>query len=79
ICMERNLLLLEDLGKLTNKDNACDVFIILHSAQLHQSLAIVENIRQELPQIKIDMDIKFGSFKSLFKKADNSGAKVAII
>lgn len=79
IGMERLLLLLEDLGKLPNQDNACDVFFILDSAQLHQSLAIVENIRQELPQLKIDMDLKFGSFKSQFKKADKSGAKVAII
>lgn len=79
IGMERLLILLEDLGKLPNQDNACDVFFVLDSAQLYQSLAIVENIRQELPQLKIDMDLKFGSFKSQFKKADKSGAKVAII
>ncbi|MDE4980302.1 His/Gly/Thr/Pro-type tRNA ligase C-terminal domain-containing protein, partial [Francisella tularensis subsp. holarctica] len=64
---------------LPNQDNARDVFFILDSAQLHQSLAIVENNRQELPQLKIDMDLKVGSFKSQFKKADKSGAKVAII
>ncbi|ORM38367.1 histidine--tRNA ligase [Francisella endosymbiont of Ornithodoros moubata] len=80
IGMERLLLLLEDLGKLPKQqDNLCGVFFVLDSNQLHRSLVIVENIRQELPQLKIDMDLKFGSFKSQFKKADKSGAKIAII
>ncbi|APC92345.1 MULTISPECIES: histidine--tRNA ligase [Francisella] len=79
IGMERLLILLEDLGKLPRQVNNCDVFFVLDSNQLHRSLVIVENIRQELPKLRIDMDLKFGSFKSQFKKADKSGAKVAII
>lgn len=79
IGMERLILLLEDLGKLPTQNEECDVFFILDKEQLHKSLAIVETIRTELPSLKIDMDLKFGSFKSQFKKADKSGARIAVI
>lgn len=79
IGMERLLLLLEDLGKLQIQKEECDVFFVLDKEQLHKSLAIVEMVRSALPSLKIDMDLKFGSFKSQFKKADKSDAKVAVI
>ncbi|AIT09488.1 histidine--tRNA ligase [Candidatus Francisella endociliophora] len=79
IGMERLLLLLEDLGKLPNQKDVCDVFFILDKEQLHKSLAVVDTIRSELPDLKVDMDLKFGSFKSQFKKADKSDAKIAVI
>ncbi|WP_265658056.1 histidine--tRNA ligase [Francisella philomiragia] len=79
IGLERLLLLLESEGKLPIEDDKSDVFFILDNNQLHRSLLLVENIRQELPALKIDMDLKFGSFKSQFKKADKSDAKIAVI
>lgn len=79
IGMERLLLLLEDLGKLPKQEDICDVFFVLDKEQLHKSLAVVEIVRSALPGLKIDMDLKFGSFKSQFKKADKSGAKLAVI
>lgn len=71
--------MLESEGKLPIEDNKSDVFFILDNSQLHRSLLLVENVRQELPALKIDMDLKFGSFKSQFKKADKSDAKIAVI
>ena len=77
--IERLLLLLETLGKLPSKSDICDVFFILDNKSLHKSLAIVDNIRSELATLKIGMDLKFGSFKSQFKRADKSGAKIAVV
>ncbi|WP_150464183.1 histidine--tRNA ligase [Francisella sp. XLW-1] len=79
IGLERLILLLESEGKLPLNNDACDVFFVLDSSQLHRSLLTVESIRQELPMLKLGMDLKFGSFKSQFKKADKSGAKIAVI
>lgn len=79
IGLERLLLLLEELDKLPSQDNKCDVFFIIDKDQLHKALVVVESIRSELPKLKIAMDLKFGSFKSQFKKADKSGAKIAVI
>lgn len=79
IGMERLILLLEALGKIPTSDSPCDIFFVLDKNYLHKSLAIVETIRLELPNLKIDMDLKFGSFKAQFKKADKSGAQVAVV
>ncbi|ASG68821.1 histidine--tRNA ligase [Francisella halioticida] len=79
IGMERLLLLLEELGKLSIKKDVCDVFFVLDKEQLHKSFTIVENVRAALPCLRICMDLKSGGFKSQFKKADKSGAKIAVI
>lgn len=77
--MERLLLLLDELGKLSAKDDTCDVFFVLDKDYLHKSFAIVESVREALPNLRVDMDLKVGGFKSQFKKADKSQAKVAVI
>ncbi|KEI34935.1 histidyl-tRNA synthetase [Francisella sp. W12-1067] len=79
IGIERLLLLLETLGKLPSQNSVCDVFFILEKESLYKTLALVDYIRYELSSLKFDMDLKFGSFKSQFKKADKSGAKIAVI
>lgn len=79
IGMERLLLLLEELGKLPTKKDTCDVFFVLDKEQLYKSFAIVEGVRAALPNLRVGVDLKSGSFKSQFKKADKSGAKIAVI
>lgn len=79
IGMERLLLLLEELGKLPTKKDTCDVFFVLDKEQLYKSFAIVEGVRAALPNLRVGMDLKSGGFKSQFKKADKSGAKIAVI
>jgi len=73
------LLLLEELGKPPIKTSKADVFFVLDNAFLHQSMAIVDGIRDEFKNLTIDMDLKAGSLKSQFKKADKSGAKMAVV
>jgi histidyl-tRNA synthetase len=79
IGMERLLLLLEELGKLPINTSKADVFFVLDNTFVHQSMAIVDGIRDEFKNLTIDMDLKVGSIKSQFKKADKSGAKIAIV
>ncbi len=76
--IERILSLLEDAGMQV--DNAVDVFVVLQGEQAQlQGMPFVENIREQLPDIQIQTNCGGGSFKSQIKKADKSGAKVALI
>ena len=76
--IERLLSLLEDAGM--EVDNTPDVFVVLQGdlAQL-QGMALVETIREQLADVNIQTNCGAGSFKSQIKKADKSGAKVALI
>jgi len=76
--IERLLSLLEDTG--VQVDNIPDIYIMLQgeAAQL-TGLPLVETIRNQLPDVQIQTHCGAGSFKSQFKKADKSGAKIALI
>ena len=76
--VERLLSLLEDAGKQV--DNAADFFVILQGdeAQL-EGMALIENIRNQMPDKIFQTNCGGGSFKSQMKKADKSGAKIALI
>jgi len=76
--IERILSLLEDSGMQV--DNSVDVFVVLQGelAQL-QGMFFVEELREQYPALKIQTNCGGGSFKSQIKKADKSGAKIALI
>jgi len=44
-----------------------------------QALLLAENLRQQAPGLRIEVNSGGGSFKSQFKRADKSGANVALI
>ena len=76
--IERLLSLLEDAGKQV--DNAADIFVILQGEQAQlEGMSIVEALRNELEGIVIQTNCGGGSFKSQMKKADKSGAKIALL
>lgn len=76
--IERLLSLLEDAGKTVQA--RCDVFVILQGEQAQlNGLALVEKIRNDLPELIIQTNCGGGSFKSQMKKADKSAASVALI
>jgi len=54
-------------------------FIVATTAATPAALAIAEQIRDEMPGTGLSMHCGGGSFKSQFKKADKSGARVALI
>jgi histidyl-tRNA synthetase len=76
--MERLLALLEDQG--CQREHALDVFVALQGdAAQTQGMLLAERIRDQWPDLKIQLNCGGGSFKSQMKKADKSGAMVALI
>ncbi|OYV17255.1 MAG: histidyl-tRNA synthetase [Methylococcaceae bacterium NSP1-2] len=76
--MERLLALMETLNLPVAP--AVDVYLIRVGEQAEQQgIYFAEAIRNQINGIKLQVDCAGGSFKSQFKKADKSGATVALI
>ena len=77
--MERLIALIEALENVKPESQA-DVYIML-AGELAQAkgLQLAESLHNSLPQIRIITHTGGGSFKSQMKKADKSGAKIALI
>lgn len=78
--IERIYLLMETLDLLKPEQQKKSVFIIAtHDEALMRALTIAELIRNDYPTIEVAVNTSGGSFKSQFKKADKSGARLALI
>ena len=53
--------------------------IIAGDSVLSAGFSLAEKLKDELPQLRLVMHCGGGSFKSQFKKADKSGADIALI
>lgn len=77
--IERLCLLLEATGNLPEKTAQADVYVIASGAGAQrQALKLAETLRESLP-LRVLAHCGGGSFKSQFKKADKSGASVALV
>jgi len=77
--IERLVLLLEERTDLTIK-KPVDVYLLLFGDAAEKAgIVLAEEIRNALPQLRLQMHCGAGSFKSQFKKADKSGADYALI
>jgi histidyl-tRNA synthetase len=78
--VERLVLMLQGLGQAPVGEDAADVYFVAvgDSAQL-LAFSLAEQLRDELPQRQLVVHCGGGSFKSQMKKADRSGASVAVI
>jgi histidyl-tRNA synthetase len=77
--IERLCLLLEATGNLPDKSAQADVYVIASGALAQrQALTLAESLR-DAAQLQVVTHCGGGSFKSQFKKADKSGAKVALV
>ncbi len=57
-----------------------DVYFIVSGARAsEQSLRLVESLRDALPGRRIELNLGGGNFKTQFRRADRSGARVALI
>ncbi|MDY7219933.1 histidine--tRNA ligase [Denitrificimonas sp. JX-1] len=79
--IERLILMLETLGKIPEAlSRQVDVyFCAFGEASELAALNLAERLRDELPQLRLQVNAGAGSFKSQFKKADKSGALYALI
>jgi histidyl-tRNA synthetase len=77
--MERLLLLIEQLENIP-VEHGVDVYMIRVGTEAEkQGMRLAERIRNEIDDIKLQVNCGSGSFKSQFKKADKSGAEYALI
>ena len=77
--MERILALLETQQEQLQTDNIDIYFMLLGEDSELKGLELTEEIREQLPDVKMIAHCGGGSMKSQMKKADKSGAKMALI
>jgi histidyl-tRNA synthetase len=60
--------------------NAPDVYVVVNGAQAAAAgLGLVERLRNELPRRRFELNLGGGNFKAQFRRADRSGAPLALI
>lgn len=77
--LERLCLLLETVGSKAPADAVDAYFVVAGDGIYGRALALSERLREALPALKLVLHAGGGSFKSQLKKADRSGAAVALI
>ncbi len=78
--MERLVLLLETLELLGDLPASADVYVInAGEGTLGAAFSLAEQLRDALPSVRVMSHCGGGNFKKQFKRADKSGAKVALI
>lgn len=56
-----------------------DVYVVVNGQAGAAALALIEQLREALPQRRIELNMGGGKFKSQFSRADQSGARLALI
>lgn len=74
------LLALMDAQEVFPDEARVDAYLVLMGQQAQQAgLALAERLRGELPRLRILTHCGGGGFKAQFKRADRSGARVALV
>ena len=78
--MERLVLMLQGLADAPVKATTADVyFVAVGDSAQKQAFQLAEQLRDHLPERQLQVHCGGGSFKSQMKKADKSGASLAVI
>ena len=68
------------LGELVASDLLLDAYLVAVGDEATQrGLILAEELRNQSPALRIEVNSGGGSFKSQFKRADKSGARIALI
>lgn len=77
--IERLLALLEESDVSPEKDKL-DIYLVMQGdSSISHGMRLAENLRDQLPALKVQTHCGGGSFKNQIKKADKSGAVLALI
>lgn len=79
IGLERLISLLEATGSLPETETVDVYLVAVGEAAASQSLLLAEQLRDQLPDLKLITHCGGGSFKNQFKRADRSGARWTFI
>ena len=78
--VERLVLLLEECGQLPEPASSADIYAVSFGDEAQRAaVAVSEQLRDAFPGLRIVQHNGGGSFKSQMKKADKSGARLALI
>ena len=78
--MERLLLLLKSIDLLPDSlGKNVDVYLVAVGKVTEQAFFISEQLRSEIPGLRVEQHCGAGGFRSQLKKADRSGARLALI
>ncbi|WAJ69016.1 histidine--tRNA ligase [Catenovulum adriaticum] len=78
--LERLVLMLETLSLTQDVRRTVDVYVVMLGEQAEiKAPALIEQLRDELPDVRIQVNCGGGNFKKQFKKADKSGAEIALV
>ncbi len=77
--LERLIALMSEIGVEVDENNPHAYLVLVGDNASEHGLALAERIRDQIPQLRMITNSGGGSFKSQFKKADKSGAAVALI
>jgi histidyl-tRNA synthetase len=57
-----------------------DVYVVVNGVQATaEALKLVERLRSERPRLRVELNLGGGNFKAQFRRADRSGAPLALI
>ncbi len=77
--VERLVLLLETVGHASAETQVPEVYMIVSEGLEPAGLALAESLRDQLPSLRIQLHAGGGKFKKQIRKADDSGARLALI
>ncbi|SMF58159.1 histidyl-tRNA synthetase [Alteromonadaceae bacterium Bs31] len=78
--LERLLLLVQELNAFPEDiSRNVDVYLLAVGDVLPQAFQFAEYLREEAPYLRVQLNCGGGSFKSQMKRADKSGAEIALI
>ncbi len=77
--IERLVAILEEDGKAEGLGHADIYMVLMGDKAVSEGFKIAETLRNEIPQLGLQVNCGGGSFKSQFKKADKSGARYALV
>lgn len=78
--LERLVLLLQTLDVVPQGlDQQADIYVVVAGDYANEALAFAEHLRDQLPFVRLMTHCGGGSIKSQMKKADKSGADIALI
>jgi histidyl-tRNA synthetase len=77
--IERLVLLMNSQGRAPAERPAHAYLVLSGAAAERAGMALAERLRDALPGLRLDTGVGGGSFKAQFRRADKSGAELAIV
>jgi histidyl-tRNA synthetase len=77
--MERVVMLMQELGCAAAAEVPQVYFVLAGPVAAERGLKLAEDVRDALPWLRVETDLGGGSFKAQFKRADKSGAALAVV